>query len=78
MLAGRRDSLDPPPVLDATLHNVLRTAIDDASARRRGDRLRGALQMLWADQILESQRQVQTELASSAVLFVQKRRQAVS
>jgi len=77
MLADRRDSLDPPPVLDETMHNVLRAAIADASARGRGDRLRATLQMLWADQILESQRQVQAELASSADLFARRRRQAI-
>ena len=77
LLADRRRSLDPPPIHDETLHNVLRAAFDDASARRRGDRLRATLQMLWADQILETQRQVQAELATSADLFARRRRRGV-
>ena len=48
---------------------MLRHAFDDARARRRGDRVRTVLQMLWADQLLESQSQVQTDLARSAMLF---------
>ena len=69
ILDNRRQSLDPPPINDETMHNVLRGAVDDASARRRGDQLRATLHMLWADQILETQRQVQAELASAAYLF---------
>lgn len=74
LLADHRDVLDPPPVHDDTLHVVLRTAFDDARARKRGDRLRATLQMLWADQLLESQRQVQVDLARSADHFVRHRR----
>jgi uncharacterized membrane protein YccC len=74
LLAGRRAVLDPPPQHDETLHGALRTAFDDARERRRGDRLRSILQMLWADELLENQRQVQEDLAASADLFV--RRQA--
>ncbi len=77
LLADRRRSLDPPPIHDETLHSVLRAAFDDASARRRGDRLRATLQMLWADQILETQLQVQAELATSADLFARRRRRGV-
>lgn len=69
MLADRRGALDPPPTYDETLHDVLREAFDDARAMGRGDRLRTTLQMLWADQLLESQRQVQIDLARSANLF---------
>ena len=74
LLADRRDSLDPPPVHDETLHDVLRRAFDDARAQRRGDRLRMTLQMLWADELLEAQRQVQDDLARSADLFARRRR----
>lgn len=77
ILDNRRQSLDPPPVNDGTMHNVLRGAVDDASARRRGDQLRATLQMLWADQILETQRQVQTELASAADLFSHRRGRSI-
>jgi hypothetical protein len=69
LLANRRSSLDPPPTHDQTLHDVLRHAFDDARERGRGDRLRTTLQMLWADQLLETQSQVQTDLARSAHLF---------
>lgn len=37
--------------------------------RRRGDRLRTILQMVWADELLETQSQVQVDLAGSANLF---------
>jgi hypothetical protein len=74
MLADRRDSLDPPPLHDETLHGVLREAIEDARASRRGDRLRTTLQMLWAEEVLETQRQVQTDLANASNLFLRRRR----
>ena len=70
MLTGRRDSLDPPPAHGNVLHGVLGRAFDDARARRRSDRLRLLLQMLWADELLESQGQVQADLSESADLFV--------
>jgi len=73
MLADRRDSLDPPPVHDEVLHDVLREAFDDAKERRRADRLRATIQMLWADQLLETQRTVQIGLARSADLFQRRR-----
>jgi hypothetical protein len=72
LLADGRDTLDPPPVHDATLHDVLRRAFDEARARR-SDRLRTTLQMLWADELLESQAQVQLDLAASAALFARNR-----
>ena len=77
ILDNRRQSLDPPPINDETMHNVLRGAVDDASARRRSDQLRATLHMLWADQILETQRQVQTELASAAELFSHRGRRSI-
>jgi len=73
VLSGRRASLDPPPMHDETLHGTLRTAFEDAREERRGDRLRSLLQMLWADELLEAQREVQTDLADSANLFVRRR-----
>ncbi len=73
VLSGGRASLDPPPPHDETLRGTLHTAFDDARAARRSDRLRGILQMLWADELLEAQRQVQTDLADSADLFVRGR-----
>ncbi len=74
LLAGRRDSLEPAAPHDRTLHRVLRQALDDASVRQRRDRLRVVLRMLWADQLLESQREVQRDLAGAAELFVAQRR----
>jgi hypothetical protein len=74
MLADRRDALDPPPVHDQTLHDVLQKAFDEARMRHRGDRLRKMLQMLWADELLEGQRQVQADLADSAAIFARRSR----
>ena len=76
LLADRRDHLDPLPENDETLHDVLREAFRDASDRHRGDRLRTTLQMLWADELLEGQRQVQADLADAAELFVRHRRRS--
>ena len=73
VLAARRDSLDPPPAHDETLHDVLHQAFDDARVRQRGDRLRATLQMIWADELLESQRRIQTDLAGSADLLVRRK-----
>jgi uncharacterized membrane protein YccC len=76
VLADRRPALPPPPEHDETLHHVLRAAFDDARARHRPDRLRTALHMLWADELLESQRQLQVDLAASADLFARRRHEA--
>ena len=73
LLAHRRDALDPPPAHDRVLHDVLRTAFEEARSVHRLDRLRVTLQMLWADQLLETQGQVQSDLRASADLFVQQR-----
>jgi uncharacterized membrane protein YccC len=72
MLAGRRISLDSLPAHGRVLHDVLRRAFEDARERHRPDRLRLLLQMLWADELLESQREVQEDLSESAELFVQQ------
>jgi hypothetical protein len=76
MLSGQRESLDSLPDHDETLHGALRTAVEDARAQRRADRLRAMLQMLWADELLESQRHVQADLARSADLFSRRRHEA--
>jgi uncharacterized membrane protein YccC len=69
MLSDRRSTLDPPPVHDDTLTTVLGQAVDEARATGRVDRLRATLQMLWADELLQTQRPVQEDLATSAALF---------
>ncbi len=76
MLADQRSTLDEPPPHDAALHDVLFAAFEDARAQRRVDRLRMTLQMLWADELLENQDQIQADLASSAELFMRRRRRA--
>jgi hypothetical protein len=73
LLAGRRAALDPSPPRDGTLQSTLRKAFDDAREGRRADRLRCVLQMLWADELLEAQRQLQADLVDSADLFVRRR-----
>ncbi len=77
VLNGQRGSMDHPPEHDQTLHGVLRTAFEDARSRRRGDQLRTTLQMLWADELLETQRQVQADLAGSVELFTRERHKAM-
>jgi hypothetical protein len=77
LLDGRRGSLDPPPLHNETLHGALRKAFDDARGGGRGDRLRSILQMLWADELLEAQSKVQTDLAASADLFARRRAQVL-
>jgi hypothetical protein len=52
---------------------VLVEAFEDARNRRRADRLRTTLRMLWADDLLENQRQVQADLAASADDFARQR-----
>ena len=70
MLADRRPSLDPPPARDEILYDVLETAFEEARSQRGGERLRKMLQMLWAEELLEAQRQVQADLAAEADRFV--------
>jgi uncharacterized membrane protein YccC len=73
-LAARREFLAGPPSHDEPLHEALRRAFDDVRAQRRVDRVQTTLQMLWADEVLESQSQMQRDLAASADLFVRERR----
>jgi len=70
LLAGRRDKLDLPQRRDELLHHVLRDAFDDVRSQQRGDRVQTTLQMLWADELLENQCQMQSDLLDSAKLFV--------
>jgi hypothetical protein len=74
VLADRRQSLDPPPVQDGILRHTLQQAFEDARDRHRGDGMRTTLQMLWADELLETQREVQVDLAGSADLFARRKR----
>jgi uncharacterized membrane protein YccC len=73
-LADRRETLAGPPSHEDALHEALRKAFDDVRAQRRVDRAQTTLQMLWADEVLESQSQMQRDLADSADLFVRRRR----
>jgi uncharacterized membrane protein YccC len=73
LLAGRRATLGPPVPRGEVLHDVLRTAFDDVRVQQRPDRAATALQMLWADELLENQTQLQADLLASADLFVRRR-----
>ena len=77
LLDDRRETLDPPPVQDVVLDDVLIRAFEEARAQGRGDRLRSVLQMLWARNLLESQQKVQNDLGASADLFVRRKRSGV-
>ena len=58
----------------AVLHDVLRRAFEDVREQQRADRVQTTLQMLWADELLETQNQMQVDLRSSADLFVRGKR----
>jgi uncharacterized membrane protein YccC len=73
LLSGRRSSLDLPSPHDEVLHGVLRTAFEDVGEQRRADRVHTTLQMLWADEVLESQSQMQVDLLASANLFTRRK-----
>jgi uncharacterized membrane protein YccC len=73
LLADRRRELALPSSDREVLHRVLRTAFDEVRAQQRADRVRTALQMLWADELLESQCSMQTDLLASADLFRRRR-----
>ncbi len=74
MLTYRRTSLDDPPAHDTILHDALRKAFDEARADGRSATVRTMIRMVWADELLEAQRQVQVDLRRSADLFVRPRR----
>ena len=59
------------------LHEVLRKAFEDVRDQRRSDRVQTTLQMLWADELLENQSQMQSDLQASADLFVRGKRRGL-
>jgi hypothetical protein len=73
LLADRRSELAVPSPDRELLHEVLRSAFDEVRTRNRSDRLRTALQMLWADELLEDQSSMQDDLLASADLFRRRR-----
>ena len=77
MLDDRRGSLDQPLPHSEVLHHVLRSAFDDVRAQQRVDRVQTTLQMLWADELLENQSQMQADLLASADLFVRRKRRGM-
>ena len=77
LLADRREVLDGPPPHGEVIHDTLRKAFDDVKTQQRGDRVQTALQMLWADELLENQSQLQSDLQASADLFVRGKRRGV-
>jgi len=74
LLADRSEVLDEPPPHGEVLHEVLRKAFEDVREQRRSDRVQTTLQMLWADELLENQAQMQADLQASADLFVRGKR----
>jgi uncharacterized membrane protein YccC len=74
VLADRHDVIDTPLPHAEVLHEVLRTAFEDVRAQRRSDRVQTTQQMLWADELLENQTQMQKDLQASADLFVRAKR----
>ncbi|HEX4433758.1 MAG TPA: FUSC family protein [Acidimicrobiales bacterium] len=74
LLADRTDVLDEPPPHGEVLHDVLRQAFEDVRDQQRSDRVQTTLQMLWADELLENQAQMQKDLQASADLFVRGKR----
>jgi uncharacterized membrane protein YccC len=74
VLADRHDVIDTPVPHGEVLHEVLRTAFEDVREQRRTDRVQTTLQMLFADELLENQSQVQSDLQASADLFVKGKR----
>ncbi len=76
-LADRRPSIDPPPVNEPVLHDVLLTAFEDARDGQRDDLLLMTMRMFWADQLLETQHHVQVDLAGSAGLLARWRQRGL-
>jgi uncharacterized membrane protein YccC len=74
LLADQRPALEQPQPHGEVLNQALRTAFDDVRSQHRDDRVQTTLQMLWADELLENQSQLQSDLLASADLFVHKRR----
>ena len=74
LLADRSQVLDEPAPHGEVLHDVLRKAFEDVRDQRRSDRVQTTLQMLWADELLDNQSQMQADLLASADLFVRGKR----
>jgi uncharacterized membrane protein YccC len=74
LLADRSTVIDEPPAHGEVLHDVLRKAFADVREQQRPDRVQTTLQMLWADELLENQGQMQIDLRASADLFVRGKR----
>ena len=72
MLANRRQSLGPTAGPRRDPARRARARVRRGAVARGGDRLRKMLQMLWADELLEAQRQVQADLADAADRFVRR------
>ncbi len=73
-LADRRASVSQPPAYGEVLHHALHGAFDEVRQLQRADRVQTTLQMLWADELLESQGPMQVDLMGAASLFVRGRR----
>ena len=73
-LADRRASVTQPPAYGEVLHHALHGAFDEVRQLQRADRVQTTLQMLWADELLESQGPMQVDLMGAASLFVRGRR----
>jgi uncharacterized membrane protein YccC len=69
LLTGAAEQLDPLPVHEARLSEVVSVAFDNARTERRDDELRIALRLAWAEELLEAQRLMQVDVARSAALL---------
>jgi len=74
LLADGRTVPDAAPTHGDVLHDALRKAFADVRDQQRSDRVQTTLQMLWADELLENQNQMQIDLQASADLFVRGKR----
>lgn len=71
LLTGVGDQIDPLPVHEARLSDVVSVAFDDARTERRDDELRIALRLAWAEELLEAQRLMQVDVARTAALLAE-------
>jgi hypothetical protein len=78
VLADRHDVIDRPPPHAEVLHEVLRKAFEDVRDQQRSDRVQTTQQMLWADELLENQSEMQSDLQASADLFVRGKRRGLA
>ena len=77
LLADRRAVLSEPPPHAEVLQDVLRKAFEDVRDQQRSDRVQTTQQMLWADELLENQNEMQKDLQASADLFVRGKRRGL-